>query len=171
MLGSILKDTSHLAFGPRPSARRLRSDRPQLVQRTRFECRAISSDASATCSKSWVCPPDELAQMAVRELETLGVQQERLALRSRSAQPVVGLVTWDLMSFRDCSAPSLASPASHWKAWAINAWRSIAAGSTASGEPICNGPSGITWMGLLLCGVPRRRGPIRTTTCSHRSSR
>ena len=42
--------------------------------------------------------PDELAQMAVRELETLGVQQERLALRSRSAQPVVGLVTWDLMS-------------------------------------------------------------------------
>lgn len=43
-------------------------------------------------------PPDELAQMAVRELETLGVQQERLALRTRSAQPVVALVTWDLMS-------------------------------------------------------------------------
>ena len=43
-------------------------------------------------------PPDELAQMAVRELETQGVQQERLALRARSAQPVVALVTWSLMS-------------------------------------------------------------------------
>ena len=43
-------------------------------------------------------PRDELAQMAVRELETLGVQQERLALRSGSAQPLIGLVTWNLMS-------------------------------------------------------------------------
>ncbi len=42
-------------------------------------------------------PADELAQMAVRELETLGVQQERLALRTKSAQPLIGLVTWDLM--------------------------------------------------------------------------
>ncbi|MCY4582229.1 MAG: substrate-binding domain-containing protein [Chloroflexi bacterium] len=43
-------------------------------------------------------PHDELAQMAVRELETLGVQQERLALRAKSSQPVVALITWDLMS-------------------------------------------------------------------------
>ena len=43
-------------------------------------------------------PPDELAQMAVRELETLGVHQERLALRSKSAQPLVALITWNLMT-------------------------------------------------------------------------
>lgn len=43
-------------------------------------------------------PPDTLAQLAVRELEALGVQQERLALRTRSTQPVVALVTWDLMN-------------------------------------------------------------------------
>lgn len=43
-------------------------------------------------------PSDELARMAVRELEALGVQQERLSRRSRSMQPVVGLVTWNLMS-------------------------------------------------------------------------
>ena len=42
-------------------------------------------------------PADELAQMAVRELETQGVQQDRLALRSRRTQPVVALITWNLM--------------------------------------------------------------------------
>ena len=44
-------------------------------------------------------PPDELAQMAVRELEAHGVQQGRLSLKqARSAQPLVALITWNLMT-------------------------------------------------------------------------
>ena len=51
-------------------------------------------------------PQDELAQMAVRELETHGVQQERLSLKQvKSAQPLVVLITWNLM------VPGLFGPA------------------------------------------------------------
>ena len=114
-------------------------------------------------------PPDELAQMAVRELETLGVQQQRLALRSRTAQPVVGLVTWDLMN-PDCSAPWRACPARRWRAWAINAWRSIAAGSTASGALTCSGRSRRKWTVSFSAAFPATY-PTRTTTSSPRSSR
>ena len=98
-------------------------------------------------------PPDELAQMAVRELETLGVQQERLALRSRSAQPVVGLVTWDLMN------PGLFGPLSRVARITLEGMGYQCMALDCGGEHRQR-RAYLQWAlrsdvdGLLLCGIP-----------------
>ncbi len=98
-------------------------------------------------------PRDELAQMAVRELETLGVQQERLSLRSRNTQPVVGLVTWDLMN------PGLFGPLAHVARTALEGMGYQCMALDCSGEHRQR-RAYLRWAvqagvdGLLLCGVP-----------------
>ncbi|MDE2837876.1 MAG: substrate-binding domain-containing protein [Chloroflexota bacterium] len=98
-------------------------------------------------------PPDELAQLAVRELETLGVQQGRLALRSRSAQPVVGLVTWDLMN------PGLFGPLARVARTALEGMGYQCMALDCGGEHRQR-RAYLQWAvqadvdGLLLCGVP-----------------
>ena len=98
-------------------------------------------------------PRDELAQMAVRELEALGVQQERLALRSRSAQPVVALVTWDLMS------PGLFGPLARVARTALEGMGYQCMALDCGGEHRQR-RAYLQWAirdnvdGLLLCGVP-----------------
>ncbi len=98
-------------------------------------------------------PPDELAQMAVRELETLGVQQQRLALRSRTAQPVVGLVTWDLMN------PGLFGPLARVSRTALEGMGYQCMALDCGGEHRQR-RAYLQWAvqaevdGLLLCGVP-----------------
>ena len=98
-------------------------------------------------------PRDELAQMAVRELETLGVQQERLALRSRSAQPVVALITWDLMS------PGLFGPLARVARTALEGMGYQCMALDCGGEHRQR-RAYLQWAvrgnvdGLLLCGIP-----------------
>lgn len=98
-------------------------------------------------------PPDALAQMTARELERRGLREERFARKSRGAQPVVMLVTWNLMS------PSLFGPISQVARAALEGAgfqcvvmdcgaehrlrRAYVAWAVASGAD-----------GLLLCGVP-----------------
>ena len=97
MLGSILKE-HHIS---RPSlAHRLNVSIQTVHNWCSGRVRIPSRKLGALCDllEELGVPQGELAQMAVRELETLGVQQERLALRSRSAQPVVGLLTWNMLS-------------------------------------------------------------------------
>lgn len=98
-------------------------------------------------------PPDELAQMAVRELETQGVQQDRLALRSRRTQPVVAMVTWNLM------APGLFGPITQIARAALEGMGCQCMVLDCGGEHRQR-RAYLQWAvqsgadGLLLCGVP-----------------
>ena len=98
-------------------------------------------------------PRDELALLAVRELESQGVQQERLALRSRSAQPVVGVVTWDLMS------PGLFGPLARVARTVLEGMGYQCMALDCGGEHRQR-RAYLQWAvetrldGLLLCGVP-----------------
>ncbi len=98
-------------------------------------------------------PRDELAQMAVRELERLGVQQERLTLRSKSTQPVIVLMTWDLMS------PGLFGPLARVARTALEGMGYQCMALDCGGEHRQR-RAYLQWAvrgdvdGLLLCGVP-----------------
>lgn len=98
-------------------------------------------------------PRDDLAQMAVRELERLGVQQERLTLRSKSTQPVVVLMTWDLLS------PGLFGPLARVARTALEGMGYQCMALDCGGEHRQR-RAYLQWAvrgdvgGLVLCGVP-----------------
>lgn len=98
-------------------------------------------------------PAGELAQMTVRELERRGLREERFARKTRGAQPVVMLMTWNLMS------PSLFGPASQVARAALEGagFQCVVADCGAESRL---SRSYVAWAvssgadGLLLCGVP-----------------
>ena len=98
-------------------------------------------------------PSGELAQMTALELERRGLREERFARKTRGAQPVVMLMTWNLMS------PSLFGPTSQVARAALEGAGFQCVVTDCGAEPRLI-RSYVAWAvssgveGLLLCGVP-----------------